>query len=95
MTIDAGRENVCHQYRDIAGVLRRPAITRIARRLHFGRSVAKARKDLQLTQDQLAAEVGLGKNRVSKLECGKAGVRKRHKAAVIDYLGIEEPEGGL
>ena len=94
MSTDSDQENVCHHYRDIARALRKPVITSAARRLRFGRSIAEARKDLRLTQGQLGRELGVGQNTVSKWECGKVAIRKQHREAVVDYLGIEEPEGG-
>jgi y4mF family transcriptional regulator len=55
----------------------------------IGRTVRVARKDMRLTQPQLAAAAGVGLRFLVELERGKATVRLDRMLAVLDALGLE------
>ena len=61
----------------------------------LGQALRSARKQLALTQPQLALAAGVGVRFVVELEAGKPTVRLEHVLRVIDALGGELQLGGL
>ena len=61
----------------------------------LGQALRSARKQLALTQPQLALAAGVGVRFVVDLESGKPTVRLEHVLRVIDALGGELQLGGL
>ncbi len=55
----------------------------------LGRSIAVRRKELGLTQEELAALAGVSTRFVSSLEGGKPTARLSTVLAVLDTLGLE------
>ena len=61
----------------------------------LGTALRTARKQLGLTQPQLALAAGVGTRFIVDLEAGKPTVRLEHVLRVIDALGGELQLGGL
>lgn len=61
----------------------------------LGAALRTARKQLGLTQPQLALAAGVGTRFIVDLESGKPTVRLEHVLRVIDALGGELQLGGL
>lgn len=61
----------------------------------LGAALRTARKQLRLTQPQLALAAGVGTRFIVDLESGKPTVRLEHVLRVIDALGGELQLGGL
>ena len=61
----------------------------------LGAVLRSARKQLGLTQPQLALAAGVGTRFIVDLEAGKPTVRLEHVLRVIDALGGELQLGGL
>lgn len=61
----------------------------------LGTALRTARKQLGLTQPQLALAAGVGTRFIVDLESGKPTVRLEHVLRVIDALGGELQLGGL
>ena len=61
----------------------------------LGTALRTARKQLGLTQPQLALAAGVGTRFIVDLESGKPTVRLEHVLRVIDALGGELRLGGL
>ena len=61
----------------------------------LGAALRIARKQLSLTQPQLALAAGVGTRFIVDLESGKPTVRLEHVLRVIDALGGELQLGGL
>ena len=61
----------------------------------LGTALSTARKQLGLTQPQLALAAGVGTRFIVDLEAGKPTVRLEHVLRVIDALGGELQLGGL
>ena len=61
----------------------------------LGAALRIARKQLGLTQPQLALAAGVGTRFIVDLEAGKPTVRVEHVLRVIDALGGELQLGGL
>ena len=61
----------------------------------LGAALRTARKQLGLTQPQLAFAAGVGTRFIVDLEAGKPTVRLEHVLRVIDALGGELQLGGL
>ena len=61
----------------------------------LGAALRTARKQLGLTQPQLALAAGVGTRFIVDLEAGKPTVRLEHVLRVIDALGGELRLGGL
>ena len=61
----------------------------------LGSALRTARKQLGLTQPQLALAAGVGTRFIVDLESGKATVRLEHVLRVIDALGGELQLAGL
>ncbi|MEN2388183.1 helix-turn-helix transcriptional regulator [Comamonas sp. A7-5] len=61
----------------------------------LGTALRIARKQLGLTQPQLALAAGVGTRFIVDLESGKPTVRLEHVLRVIDALGGELQLGGL
>ena len=61
----------------------------------LGSALRTARKQLGLTQPQLALAAGVGTRFIVDLESGKATVRLAHVLRVIDALGGELQLAGL
>lgn len=61
----------------------------------LGAALRIARKQLGLTQPQLALAAGVGTRFIVDLEAGKPTVRLEHVLRVIDALGGELQLGGL
>lgn len=61
----------------------------------LGAALRTARKQLGLTQPQLALAAGVGTRFIVDLEAGKPTVRLEHVLRVIDALGGELQLGGL
>lgn len=64
----------------------------------LGRAVRRRRRDLGLTQEELAALAGLARRSVSAVETGKATIRLDIVLALLDVLGLRlrvEPGRGL
>ena len=61
----------------------------------LGAALRIARKQLGLTQPQLALAAGVGTRFIVDLESGKPTVRLEHVLRVIDALGGELQLGGL
>lgn len=55
----------------------------------LGATVRERRKDLRLTQQQLADLSGTSERFVRALEQGKPTVQLKHVVAVLDTLGLE------
>lgn len=55
----------------------------------LGRSIAARRKELGLTQEELAALAGVSTRFLSSLEGGKPTARLSTVLAVLDALGLE------
>lgn len=53
----------------------------------LGKAIREARKQLRLTQPQLALASGVGVRFIVELEAGKASVRLEHVLRVLDALG--------
>lgn len=62
---------------------------------HLGHALRAARKQLGLTQPQLALAAGVGVRFIVDLEAGKATVRLENVLRVIDALGGEIQLSGL
>lgn len=61
----------------------------------LGQALRSARKQLQLTQPQLALAAGVGVRFIVDLEAGKPTVRLENVLRVIDSLGAEIQLSGL
>lgn len=61
----------------------------------LGATLRTARKQLGLTQPQLALAAGVGTRFIVDLESGKPTVRLEHVLRVMDALGVELQLGGL
>ncbi|MBF6631922.1 MAG: helix-turn-helix transcriptional regulator [Comamonas sp.] len=61
----------------------------------LGTALRAARKQLGLTQPQLALAAGVGTRFIVDLEAGKPTVRLEHVLRVMDALGIALQLGGL
>lgn len=61
----------------------------------LGTALRAARKQLGLTQPQLALAAGVGTRFIVDLESGKPTVRLEHVLRVMDALGVELQLGGL
>ncbi|WP_370678606.1 helix-turn-helix transcriptional regulator [Comamonas sp. GB3 AK4-5] len=61
----------------------------------LGTALRSARKQLRLTQPQLALAAGVGTRFIVDLEVGKPTVRLEHVLRVIDALGGELQLAGL
>lgn len=70
-------------------------MTSIHSPLHLGEAIRTARKQLALTQPQLALAAGVGVRFVVELEAGKPSVRLAQVLRVIDALGGEITVSGL
>lgn len=57
--------------------------------MSLGATVRERRKDLRLTQQQLADLAGTSERFVRALERGKPTVQLNHVVAVLDALGLE------
>lgn len=57
--------------------------------MELGATVRERRKDLRLTQQQLADLSGTSERFVRALERGKPTVQLNHVVAVLDALGLE------
>lgn len=57
--------------------------------MDLGATVQERRKDLRLTQQQLADLSGTSERFVRALERGKPTVQLNHVVAVLDALGLE------
>ena len=55
----------------------------------FGLSLIARRKQLKLTQTQIAARIGLSQNRVSELETNPHTITLEQLLALINLLGLE------
>lgn len=55
----------------------------------LGQAIRKTRKELRLTQPQLALASGVGVRFIVELEAGKTSVRLSHVLRVIQTLGGE------
>lgn len=62
---------------------------------HLGSALRAARKQLGLTQPQLALAAGVGVRFIVELEAGKPTVRLENVLRVIDALGGEVQVSGL
>ncbi|MBM5571571.1 MULTISPECIES: helix-turn-helix transcriptional regulator [Deefgea] len=62
-------------------------ITQIQTPLHLGSAIRSARKQLGLTQPQLALAAGVGVRFIVDLEAGKPTLRLETVLRVIDALG--------
>ena len=62
---------------------------------HLGRALRAARKQLGLTQPQLALAAGVGVRFIVDLEAGKPTLRLENVLRVIDALGGEIQLSGL
>ena len=71
------------------------AMTLIQSSLQLGRALRDARKQLSLTQPQLALVAGVGVRFIVDLEAGKPTVRLENVLRVIDALGGEIWLSGL
>ena len=61
----------------------------------LGAALRTARKQLGLTQPQLALAAGVGTRFIVDLEAGKPTVRLEHVLRVMGALGVELQLGGL
>ena len=61
----------------------------------LGTALRTARKQLGLTQPQLALAAGVGTRFIVDLEAGKPTVRLEHVLRVMGALGVELQLGGL
>lgn len=57
--------------------------------MDLGATVRERRKDLRLTQQQLADLAGTSERFVRALERGKPTVQLNHVVAVLDAIGLE------
>jgi HTH-type transcriptional regulator / antitoxin HipB len=73
----------------------RQAMTSIHTPQQLGEAIRTARKQLALTQPQLALAAGVGVRFVVELEAGKPSVRLAQVLRVIDALGGEITVSGL
>jgi y4mF family transcriptional regulator len=64
-------------------------MTSIRSPLQLGRALRTARKQLELTQPQLALAAGVGVRFIVDLEAGKPSLRLENVLRVIDALGGE------
>lgn len=55
----------------------------------LGNAIRTTRKNLQLTQPQLALAAGVGVRFIVELEAGKPTVRLEHTLRVLDALGLD------
>lgn len=53
----------------------------------IGRRVRHRREAAELSQDQLAEKLGLSKNHISSIECGKSLLTTKRLLALCDVLG--------
>ena len=58
----------------------------------FGRLLRKCRQAAELTQDELAARVGLGRTSITNMEQGKQHVSLHVLYALGDALGVQPAE---
>lgn len=72
-----------------------PAMPSIPATEQLGAALRAARKQLRLTQPQLALAAGVGIRFIVDLEAGKPTVRLGHVLRVIDALGGELQLSGL
>jgi y4mF family transcriptional regulator len=70
-------------------------MTSIRSSQQLGQALRAARKQLGLTQPQLALAAGVGVRFIVELEAGKPTVRLEHVLRVIDVLGGEIQLSGL
>lgn len=70
-------------------------MTSIRSSLQLGRALREARKQLSLTQPQLALAAGVGVRFIVDLEAGKPTVRLENVLRIIDALGGEIRLSGL
>ncbi|MEN9375250.1 MAG: hypothetical protein RL710_407 [Pseudomonadota bacterium] len=70
-------------------------MTSIRSPLHLGDALRAARKQLGLTQPQLALAAGVGVRFIVDLEAGKPTLRLGNVLRVIDALGAEVQLSGL
>ena len=54
----------------------------------MGGRVKLIRKELKLTQDQLAQRLGIGKAALSMIETGKCGLSTRNKNILVQDLNV-------
>ncbi len=54
----------------------------------IGRRIAEARKAAGLTQEQLAGQIGIASENLSRAERGRTILRTRKLVAVVDALGV-------
>ncbi len=60
----------------------------------LGEIIAKKRKSIKLSQNQLASKmqligINIGKNEISKIECGKRIIRDYELIAIKDILQLD------
>lgn len=60
----------------------------------LGKIIANARKDFKISQNELASKmqlmgINIGKNEISKIECGKRLIRDYELIAIKDILNID------
>lgn len=70
-------------------------MTSIQSTQHLGQALRAARKQLELTQSQLALAAGVGLRFIVDLEAGKPTLRLENVLRVIDALGGELNLRGL
>ena len=58
------------------------------RAYHIGEAIKQARKEQNLTQEELGAKVGVKKSQISKLESGKCIITLPTMSRVFKALGI-------
>lgn len=56
--------------------------------INMGIRIAQRRKELRLTQEQLAEKLGLSLQSISCIELGKKAVRPENLANLCTYLGV-------
>lgn len=64
-------------------------MTMIQTTIQLGKAIRRARKQLRLTQPQLALASGVGVRFLVELEAGKPSVRLEHVLRVLHTLGGE------
>lgn len=61
----------------------------------LGREIRARRKTLRLTQDEIALDAGITRQRLGALERGKAGIHLEVALRVCKSLGLRIQVGGL
>lgn len=56
--------------------------------VNMGLRIAQRRKELHLTQEQLAEKIGVSLQTISNIELGKKAVRPENLANLCSYLGV-------